>query len=736
MAAFAGQASAASLSLEASAQKLVAGRDEPLVLTARGGEALRDARTVCSNGTLQRKGRSGTGELRYELTAPRTADPGWLVCAIASPATRSFATVTLELQRREVLALANLPPLSRVEVKIGPAVFGPVRANGAGFAEVTVLLSPRVRQAEVIATPPGKPAQVRQQTVSPPPSPQAVVLGPLGEVKADGATQVPVFAFTFNDRGELASDEVTATSDEGSFQSELLAPGVHLLVFTPYPRATEHEASLTVRGAAGKPALLKLPLTPGVRPIVELRSNVTSIPADGVAAAELAITVRDERGQPLAFQNIELLASAGSVTPVEDRGGGQYAARYISPAGSGTQAHVTAIVEGGATATLTLNLVPPPRLTVDANPKEAPADGRTRVLLSIVARGADGRQVPDGSVLRLSSSLGEVPATIVTAAGRATAELLTGTVAGVATIDIRSADATANVQVRVVPGPAATVAVSPERDAITCDGTDSVLVRLSVRDAHGNGVSTAPVEVYEEHPDEGARGRFDRVETLGAGEFQVRYHAPLVCDRPQVALLASSGGIKTSAQVRLVRGFTNALGLTARFGAGHNLGRIGSGAVELEGDLPVARVSPRLLATVSVALALSAPYSAPGFSPARGAFVAEGSTFVASIFLGPRWTLFEDDRAHLYVGGGLDAHVARSPMRLTFSGLGTSEEYVGSGFAAGGHLRLGGGYALGPGLAVAQVRLGLAAPFLTRSSNIRSQVSGLGLAFGYRLPLR
>lgn len=721
------EAAPPALTLESSTQKLVVGREDAATLVIRGpADVLADIRVGCSAGTLKAQKRGSPGELRLELLPPRSGEASWLVCGAASLATRASATLTLELQRPEVLSLGGLPPLSRVEVKLGGTLFGPVRANGAGLAQVPVVLSPAFRQAEVISTPPGKAPQSRLQPVSVSWAEQTLLIPTASEALADGQTPVPVFAFTFNRAGERSSEALIATSEEGMVEDLLLAPGTHLLSFLPHPRASPTEALLTARTANGRAALTRLSLQAGVKPVLELRSNVRGLPADGVAAAELTVFVRDESGRGLPFQKPQLTTQVGRVSIPEERAGGLYVARYSAPAGTATQSAVTATLEGAEPATLVLQLIPPPRLTVDTSPREIPADGQSRVVLSIFARDAVGQPLPDGAVLQLSSSLGTVAGAVTTVGGRATTELISGTVAGLAHVDIRSADASASTQVRLLPGAVARVEVQPARETLTCDGNDSVPVRLRVRDAHGNGLDALPVEISEE---EGGvtqgRGRFDRVTTLGNGEFAVQYHAPPGCERGTVVLVASSGGVKGTASVRVVRGFSAALGITLRLAGLHNLGRVASGAVELEGDLPVVALGPRFLATLALAAAWSGPFEGTALNR-LGATAFVGHLFSASVFLGPRWTLYEDDRAHLYLGGGLDAH----HVRARFSHLPGETR---SGLALGGHLRLGGGYALGPGLLMSQVRFNLT-PLATAEASLAGQRSALSVALGYRLP--
>jgi len=176
----------------------------------------------------------------------------------------------------------------------------------------------------------------------------------------------------------------------------------------------------------------------------------------------------------------------------------------------------------------------------------------------------------------------------------------------------------------------------------------------------------------------------------------------------------------------VVRGFSTALGITVRLAGLHNLGRLTSGALELEGDLPLASLSPRLLASITLSAAWSSPFSGTAFDRV-GATPFTGSAFFTSLFVGPRWTAYEDEQAHLYVGGGVDAHLVRALL----SHLGSTPL---SGFALGAHLRLGGGYALGPGLLMSQVRVSLT-PVIPVRVPVAGQLSGVAVSFGYRLPL-
>lgn len=702
------------LSIEASPRQLLPGRDEPAELVVRGPpEQLRGLQLGCTHGTIRGYTRVSPTEVRAELIAPRT--PGsatWVLCGAGAPGGQ--ALVSLELLRRETLPLSLLPPLARVEVKIGPSVYGPFRANGAGFAEVPVVLTPAALNAEVMAAPPGGDTQSTTMRLSVHPGEQVLVLPPHGAITADGRKSTSLYLFTLNERGEAADLPATVTSEEGAVALARRGPGLQLVTFTPHPRALPVEGVVTARTGRSRPWQARVPLTAGVRPSLSIEAPVRGLPADGLASVEVSVRVTDQLGRGLVGQPVKLVARDGSIGPLEERPGGTYVARYVAPREVGGETALIAELDGAAAVSLPLTLTPPPRIVAELKPREIPADGESRAILDIIARGPDGRLLPDGTEVELSTSMGALPALVTTAGGKATAELIAGHQAGPVSIEVKALDATQLVSTRLLPGPATRLEVHPERPVLVCDGRDSTLVRVVVRDTFGNPIEALPIELFdiprasEALPEPIARGSFERVAALGGGTFSFRYTAPAVCEPRRHQLTAVAGAARGTASVGLRRGYSRPAAVAVRMGGGQSLGAIRSGHLEVEGDARTAALAGQLMASATGAISL-----AP--DPAGGV-----PSWAASLYLGPKWSVMEDERLFLYVGAGVDAHAV--------SGAAPAQTPL-----FGAHLRAGGGWAMGPGFGTVQLRYGHV--FVAPGRPLQGYLGGLFFSAGYQLPL-
>jgi hypothetical protein len=705
-------AAAGGLSIEASPRQFLSGRDQAALLTVRGSpEQIRDLHLGCTHGSLRVYSREPS-EVKAGLVSPLTSgSPSWVLCGAGAPGGQ--AMVALELQRRETLPLSRLPDLARVEVRIGSSLFGPVRANADGFAEVPVVLTPSVLKAEVMATPPGGATDTTVVRLSVQPTPQVLLLSPHQSMVADGRQTTSLYLFTLNDRGEAADLPTTVTSDDGEITLARTGPGLQVVTFMPHPRAGPADGTVVAQTDRSRPWVAKVHLVGGVKPSLSIDAPARGLPADGLATVEVAVRVTDQLGRGLVGQPVKLRARDGLVGPVDERPGGLYVARYQAPVEVVGETTLTAELEGAEAASLPLTLTPPPRITAELTPREIPADGRSRAVLSVTARGPDGRLLPDGTPVELSTTMGALPARVTTSGGRATAELLAGRRAGEVAIQVRALDATKAIFTRLLPGPAARLEVHPERGALVCDGRDSTLLRVRVQDAFGNPIDGLPIELSdaprpgESAPGPAAAGLFERVAALGGGEFSFRYTAPPTCGRRSHELTAVAGAARGAATVGLRRGYSRPLAVTVRLGSGHPPAMARSGQIEVEGDARTAALAQQLAASATGTLSMD--LDLPG-----------GPGWVASVSLGPKWLFLEDERFLLYAGAGVDGHAGFGPAAPEAP-------------AFGAHLRAGGGWAMGPGFATVQLRYGHL--FLLPGGATRASPGGLSFGAGYQLPL-
>jgi hypothetical protein len=717
---------ASALRLEASPRQLLSGRDTRATLTVSAPGLPPDVRLACSAGRVLPARRAAPDTLQAAFVPPRTDTLAPILCAAVSPSSGALATVVLEVQRRQVLPLSGLPPLGRVEVRIGDALYGPVRANATGQAEVPVLLSPTTAQATVSATAPGQPVWQRTMPLPVSSRPTVLLLAEETSLEADGERGVRVWAFGIDSHGAPLEAAPTFSRTGGGFEAQRIAPGVHLGTLVPQPRATPGEAVLTAQAGNGEPSTVRVELRAGVKPTLTLEVETLE---GGAAGALLHVSVRDGRGHAMPGEPVRLQASLGEVGHVQDQGDGTYLARYRAPPGGG-EVRFDAGLDGAPPVSSTTTFQPIPRLTLELggpgrNGHELPADGLSRVSLKLSARDAKGLLAPDGTELFLSTTLGQLPASVTTREGRATVELVSVRQAGEALVQVRWEDQRVSTTVRLVPGAPARLRVRTEKDEVLCDGRDSTQVHLLVEDLYGNPLDGVPITLRAAGT-QAEHGRFERVASLGAGEFVTRFHAPSRCEGGVATVLAAAREARGDARLTLAS--RTPRGLTARLGAQSNLGRLVQPSLELEGDLRPYALGERLAANASVQVAWGR-FSLRGESAAHEPFDLNAQALTTTVSVGARWFMPVTGALSGYAGAGLDAHLVHIDWRLSLDPAG--QRQVSPAF--GGHVRLGLVYPLGAGELVLQGRYGLAR--LPEGGTFQGPIGGLSTSLGYRFAL-
>lgn len=705
------------LALEATPGQLQARRDEAAILTVRGPpEQLLDVRLSCTPGAAGELRRVGPRELQARYVQSKAQGPAWVLCAAVSPPS-AFAVARMELQRRELLALAELPPLGRVEAKLGNRLYGPVRANAAGRAELPVILSPTVHQAELRVTPPGGATSSRSLPLALPPAEQLLLVSGSSSILADGSAGVPIWLFMLGKNGELQDLPVRVEATAGRKPVlRRVARGVRTGMFVPYAHSSEGVAVLTARLESGRSTTLRIALEGGVRPLLSLEAPVRGLPADGLATVDLLIRVTDQEGRGLPGLVPRLRATAGTVGPLEARAPGVFSASFTAPASRATEALVAAELPDTEPVSILFNLTPPPRISLRADPLEVPADGQSRIAIRVVARGPDGNPLPDGTPVQVHTTLGAAPDSVHISGGQARVHLVAGKRAGEAIVQVQAQEVAERVVVRFLPGTPARLTLRPVRRAVQCDGKDGTTLRIAVQDENGNGLDSAPIELSATGASEAELGELGPVSALGGGEFSVHYKSPARCVPGPIELEASSGNVRGRTRLVRVPAF-GPIGLTAWVGAHLGSGSMLSSVVEVEADTHAAFMASQLLASISFKLAFGVlKAGVPGMPWAKG------SLSVVSLYAGPRWDLLETDRLVVYAGAGLNGHLVQliPPMGGP----------VQMGPAMGVHVRAGLGHALGLGSVVLQGRYdGLElAP-----QAIGGHIGGLAVDLGYRM---
>lgn len=127
-----------------------------------------------------------------------------------------------------------------------------------------------------------------------------------------------------------------------------------------------------------------------------------------------------------------------------------------------------------------------------ASPPEAPADGVSLITIRATVRFAGGGPVPDGTMVALVTDRGTFgPGASLTAptVGGVVEVQLGSTSAGVATVTATAKSKSTSVQVRFLPGPPATVALTAAPTHAPADGGTPIDLQALVTDANANRVS-------------------------------------------------------------------------------------------------------------------------------------------------------------------------------------------------------------------------------------------------------
>lgn len=148
-------ARAAPLSVTASPQRVVLGRDTQVVLTVSVPEGSGPVHATASSGEFDRDSVEGGPVRTFQWTPPAVRYPLTAVLLFwvdgANGEAPEVARVLVPLLGRITLDVATRPG-AEVVVEVADARFGPVTANAKGEAHVPVEVPPGVKEARVLAT--------------------------------------------------------------------------------------------------------------------------------------------------------------------------------------------------------------------------------------------------------------------------------------------------------------------------------------------------------------------------------------------------------------------------------------------------------------------------------------------------------------------------------------------------------------------------------------------------------
>lgn len=236
---------------------------------------------------------------------------------------------------------------------------------------------------------------------------------------------------------------------------------------------------------------LPITITSGQPAALTLAAQPLAVANNGGQAVVTA-TVRDEGGS-LVLDGIPVTftATLGQVNPVTALTlDGQ--ATTVFTAGSETGQAILIAQAGAVTATTSIAILgigQPYTLTLAAHPAQIQLDGTPAVITATVID-ALGDPVPDGIPVTFATDLGQLSATQVnTVGGRAVIQLAPGTVPGIAHVNARAGEAQGDLQVRILPGPAAVVVVTADPGELVANFNQVTQLTATVRDRHGHAVA-------------------------------------------------------------------------------------------------------------------------------------------------------------------------------------------------------------------------------------------------------
>jgi hypothetical protein len=316
------------------------------------------------------------------------------------------------------------------------------------------------------------------------------------QIPANGTSSTTITATVRDTKGNPAPDGVRVR-----FQTNLgivaparvpLKDGVATATLTSAPTP----GTATITASAGRLSqTTTVEFTPapgpGVAAHLMVEADPTQIAADGTSTSTITATVTDRQNNPVPDGTlVKFSTSLGIIAPATaSTVGGAAEATLRSGHQAGT-ATVTAKVDQ-LVETVDVEFVSAiaAELTVEADPEQIPADGTSTSTITATVSDPQHNPVPDGTVVRFTTSLGLIgPATVNTSGGIAKATLHSGTDPGTATVTVRAETLTQQVEVEFLDTTAAHLSLKADPTRIPADGTSTSTITATVTDAQNNPV--------------------------------------------------------------------------------------------------------------------------------------------------------------------------------------------------------------------------------------------------------
>jgi Bacterial Ig-like domain (group 1) len=383
-------------------------------VTSTAGKPISDAdlAILASSGTVANLTPLGDGKYRALYTPPNKQYPHLDLITVVDrrDPSRSYGAATLPLVGKAAFPVVGQPN-SMVMLRIGDSEFGPVQADGAGRAQVPIVVPPGIPTATVISVLAGKKTEEAMDLQLPTVSRAAMFPLP-SSLPSDGKTSVPVRGYVAGATGGPdVGARVTFSATAGSIgAARHEGGGIYVADFVPPLGTAASQVTLTITadGTAGKQTDTT---TVDLIPARPSNLTITTEPAGLAQSAtgfQAFVRVVGADGSGLPGKRLSFVASGATLKgEVKDLGNGDYQATF-STTGSGP-VELVASVKTAASANPVASVIAFPSQSRLAN------DGVASTMLTIATVDAYGLPVPNVPVsMRITRGDGSLPAAVTT----------------------------------------------------------------------------------------------------------------------------------------------------------------------------------------------------------------------------------------------------------------------------------------------------------------------------------
>jgi hypothetical protein len=708
------------LEVRVTARRVVAEQIRLVPLEIRAPTSVRTLRGVTTMGELHEPERVEPGLFQAQITLPSLRGPAIILALFEGEGYAGYVRIA-------VWKAANLEvdtePGAQVRVEIVDQTFGPVRAQGR-LATVPVEIPPGAESARVIARDAAGNETVRTIELPRQGFPLAVILPPSPTILADDRQVLPVLVGVSTKWGGQPTTWALETDTGALGEPAEIATGLRLYSWRP-SRALGEKALIVTQddGETRFPVMM----TSGPATGIEIQAEPNILPANGLSTATIYAGVSDGLGHYLDVGPIAVDIAGGLIVQPPEQSGpvvlATVAAERMVPGSEPPAAIVVTARGGGYEGVVAIRQFDPDArgLRLSAEAPRLTADGESRTNLHVELLDGLGEPLPVTGAAEVSALGGSVPAVTELIGGVATFVLQAGTAAGLATVRVSMDGAVAHATVALDAGPPDHLRVEVVPDP--AGGAGALLVRARLEDRFGNGVGGNELPPFRGTTDRGALGEFAPVDAADMEQVGWRVATlTLPPDEAHAADVTVEAGA-WSGRARSAAAGGASLYIAAMSGYLHNLGdagfipvRLGVGWMDAFGARGFLFGAELGYLGLRYELAVSR----------ADAFRTTGDSLTVHAIVGYRWAV--NSWFAMLFQAALGMEVAWFAVEQPG---GAPELSSGASIAFSAGLRVGVGFAVGPGLIVLDASYDDA----RYDGLVRGNVGGLGGLLGYRLEL-